>query len=149
MFRVRNSQKALQSHLTARIERLSINEAFSQFMDWYETERAKGVLPIEEDGDMLLFQWGTYDWGKGMNFEVNLTRQFVCKKWLDQPDYWQFQLTYLYTVDDTLSSLGSGNRWCHSPSKLSEFRDYVVQADCSIAAGNLSPKGMELHLDHV
>jgi len=25
-------------------------------------------------GDRLLFQWGTYDWGKGNFFEIDLTR---------------------------------------------------------------------------
>jgi hypothetical protein len=27
--------------------------------------------------DMLLYQWGSYDWGNGRYFEVNITRQFI------------------------------------------------------------------------
>ncbi|MET0857780.1 MAG: hypothetical protein ABWY27_13580, partial [Telluria sp.] len=27
--------------------------------------------------DMLLYQWGSYDWGSGKYFEINITRQFV------------------------------------------------------------------------
>lgn len=26
---------------------------------------------------MLLFQWGTYDWGHGPHFEVDLTRELI------------------------------------------------------------------------
>ena len=28
-------------------------------------------------GDMLLYQWGTYDWGAGESFEFDITRQLI------------------------------------------------------------------------
>ena len=26
---------------------------------------------------MLLYQWGTYDWGEGKYFQIDITRQFI------------------------------------------------------------------------
>jgi len=43
---------------------------------YYAEERVDGC-PLDEDGDMLLFQWGTYDWRDGPAFEVSIVRQFI------------------------------------------------------------------------
>ena len=43
---------------------------------FYASERCDGCV-LEEDGDMLLFQWGTYNWGDSTHFELNITRQLM------------------------------------------------------------------------
>jgi hypothetical protein len=43
---------------------------------YYAEERADGC-PLDEDGDMLLFQWDTLDWGDGPAFEVSIVRQLI------------------------------------------------------------------------
>lgn len=37
-------------------------EGIKSMLSFYECARAADV-DIEADGDMLLFQWGTHDWG--------------------------------------------------------------------------------------
>lgn len=53
----------------------------------------------ENDGDMLLFQYGVYDWGSGRWFEVRMVRQFIVESWRRHPDYArmeQLDLTLFY-----------------------------------------------------
>ena len=39
--------------------------------DFYRDNRADGaVFEQHDDADMLLFQWGTYDWGEGEHFSL-------------------------------------------------------------------------------
>src|SRR5215469_13437019 len=39
-----------------------------------------------DDGDMLLFQWGNYNWGDGPSFHCNITRQFTRRQGEDEED---------------------------------------------------------------
>lgn len=59
-------------------------------IDFYANVRADGCDP-EADEDMLLFQWGTYDWGEGERFEIDLVRQVMVNEAI-----WQLHLTYPY-----------------------------------------------------
>ena len=43
---------------------------------FYESMRFDDV-DLAADGDMLLYQWGTYDWGRGASFEFDITRQLI------------------------------------------------------------------------
>jgi hypothetical protein len=61
------------------------------------------------DGDMLLFQWGTYDWGKGRHFELNITRQFIEQGLEDDDAISQLSLTYRFTPNPELDALADSN----------------------------------------
>jgi hypothetical protein len=78
-------------------------------------------------GDMLLFQWGTYDWhdGKGPSFQFELARQFVIAGF--EPDraddaIWQLRVTLHYAPSDATAAVGDGNRWCERMPDTSAFR---------------------------
>jgi hypothetical protein len=74
------------------------------------------------DGDMLLFQWGTYDWGEGRYFHLNLTRQFILDGTGDDESIFQLGFTFLYTPSSALEALRDGTRWCGAPAELPEFQ---------------------------
>ena len=114
-------------------------------LEFYENERVDGTL-LDRNGDMLLFQWGTHDWGHGEHFEIDITRQLIwdTRPWFIKPfarpavDYeaiWQLSCTFRFFASDDLRQLDSGDRWCKSPSGLSEFRRFVHnhRAYCSVA----------------
>ena len=57
---------------------LTLADGCEAVFDFYRDLRPRGhVFEQEKSSDMLLFQWGTYDWGMGEHFEFNLTRQLV------------------------------------------------------------------------
>jgi len=94
-------------------------------IDFYGEVSAQGC-DLEEEGDMLLFQWGCYDWGDGESFEFDVTRQLI---WLDGDDehaIWQLSLTFRFEADAGLRALGDGYRWCGAPSALEPFVEFVT-----------------------
>jgi hypothetical protein len=84
---------------------------------------------------MLLFQWGTRDWGKGEAFEYNLTRQLTPGD--DDADIWQLRLTFRFAPSPERRALGAGNQWCHSPAELAGLRSFVRGSAAFAAVGQL------------
>jgi hypothetical protein len=118
---------AFRTRLGVDPSRLDPADAFSQLIDACETEPIPGALPGNEDGDMLLFQYGTYDWGSGPRFDLDLTRQLVFAA--DDPDeteIWQLHLVYRYNPQPALTDLGRHYRWFHSPAEASAARAHIA-----------------------
>ena len=89
----------------------------------------EAVVPVgcaSQNGDILLFQWGTYDWGDGKHFEINLTRQFIESAAEDDDAISQLQLVFRFASDKDRHALGAGNRWCNSQSEIDRFRGYIT-----------------------
>src|SRR5262249_38857115 len=55
------------------LSHLAPNVGFAEMFAFYHDVRPVDCLPVDSDGDMLLYQWGTYDWGQGKYFNLNLT----------------------------------------------------------------------------
>src|SRR5438067_2763877 len=98
-------------------------EGIDLMLDFYRNERVDGC-PVADDGDMLLYQWGCYDWGDGESFELDITRQLIDAGGEDE-DIRQLSLTFRFVPNATLRALGDGNQWCSSPAGLSEFRSFI------------------------
>jgi hypothetical protein len=79
----------------------------------------------DADGDMLLFQWGTYDWGRGRYFEFDITRQLI-PRGRDDDDIWQLSFTLKFPPTSDLAALGASDRWCHSRDELDAFTAFVT-----------------------
>jgi hypothetical protein len=96
-------------------------------LHWYSEDRAEGCS-IDQDGDMLLFQWGVCDWGDGEYFSLNITRQFIeiTNDNYDGGLISQLSLTFRFKPDVSLRELPEGNRWCRNPDELEEFRRFMV-----------------------
>jgi hypothetical protein len=129
-----------------KLERLlAPPESFAAMLDFYREVRARKV--IEVDGDMLLFQWGTHDWGEGAHFEVDLTRQLYTESWImnaiaggpGDHNIWQLSLRFRYAATEALAELGHGNRWCHSLEEFEAFRSFVETHPVLRAVQDLAP----------
>ena len=98
--------------------------------------------PADDDGDMLLFQWGTNDWGDGPAFEVNITRQLMVSG--DEEEPRQLSLTFRFDPASAPKGLADGNKWCESPDQLAEYRRFVSRSKAFQAVGRESPASVEL-----
>jgi len=99
---------------------------FEAVLHLYETDRISGTS-VAEDGDMLLFQWGSYDWGNGRFFELDLTRQAI-PSGEEDPPILQLGCTYRYEPAP-FEGVEAGNRWCSSPAGLDAFRSFVLGSE--------------------
>jgi hypothetical protein len=140
---------------------LTVSEGVEAMLAFYAAERCDGCV-LEEDGDMLLFQWGTYNWGDSTHFELNITRQLMPggdggdggdgdgdEDEDDDEGILQLSLTFRFPAAAELQALGSGNEWCDTPSGLPAFRACIDACPAFERVGNLAPSEVALHLDSV
>ena len=130
---------ALPEEVLARPEKL-----FPVILEFYEDARIDDTS-LEEDGDMLLFQWGSYDWGQGPSFELDLTRQAI-PAGTEDPPILQLQCTYRYEPA-YFQNVVPGNQWCYSPHELAEFRSFVLGSEAMRRAAGLTPASMDILLE--
>jgi len=123
------------------LDGLTLAVGVEAMLAYYAEERADGC-PLDEDGDMLLFQWGTHDWGDGLAFEVNITRQLIVAD-DEETEPQQLRLTFRFEPAAGAAA-GESNRWCESPDGLPEFRRFVVRSAALKAVGEKSPDSVEL-----
>lgn len=95
----------------------------SCMLSFYRDVRATDC-DLDDNGDMLLYQWGTYDWGEGRWFELNITRQFITSG-SDDEDILQLSVTARYSPSTELDALQSSNRWANSPNDLPDFENFI------------------------
>lgn len=118
---------------------LTPESGIAAFVSFYREVRGEKCSP-EADEDMLLYQWGTYDWGQGEFFDLNITRQLM-QSGADDDEIWQLSLTFKFAPNDSLRGLGSASKWCQSPQQLDDFETYIFQ---SAAYQNLSQNHSDL-----
>ena len=92
---------------------------------------------------MLLFQWGTHDWGRGAAFEVAITRQLLvaCDE-DDEPR--QLSLRFRFDQSEAPDGDEAGSEWCSSPSGLAAFRHSVMGSRVVQALGLRLSAGVTL-----
>jgi hypothetical protein len=108
--------------------------------------RFEDVPPPEHDGDMLLVQWGTYDWGGGEAFELDFTRQFSFED--DDGEYegmQQLSCTFRFPPTNELRAIGEWNQW-GSPEDADAIVTGVEATPGFRRLAQLQPEPSELEL---
>ncbi len=126
------------------LETIDAATSIRQMLSWYEDARVEDAAPVTEDGDMMLFQWGTYDWGHGRWFEYNLTRQVISADFGGDESIWQLELTLRYTPTSETGTIGSGNRWWSKPAAVDGFREFIENSEASEVVAMLKADETEL-----
>ena len=106
----------------ASIGAMTAAVGITEMLGFYRDVRIAGCEP--ERGDMLLYQWGTYDRAKRKRFELDITRQIVLEGSEDD-DIWQLSLTFGFPSNESHQALGSGNKWCQSHPHIDDFGAFV------------------------
>jgi len=125
-------------------------EVFPSLLDVFAVTRVLGC-DIENGGDMLLFQWGTYGAGSEERFDIDLTRQLSKEVVLDpdQPglvdtELHQLSVTFRFAPTDELRQLEDGDRWCDNPEGVAAFAEYVLASGPMAAVGHRQDGELEL-----
>ena len=138
----------LRDELGVPLGALSLESGLRSFLSFYEETEVVGVA--ECDGDMLLFQWGLYDWtGLGAKLEVDITRQFRFPEGALDFALWQLRLTYSFEPTADAKDLGRGERWYGSHEAFADFSKYVMGADVVSSQGSWKPAGVIVTSDWV
>ena len=124
------------------LKALPLLEGIESMLLFYEEERIDGC-DIEEDSDMLLFQWGCNDWGEGEFFEVEIARQSMDQSGEDD-NIRQLRLIYKFEPDAKLRKIKDGNKWCASPDEVDAFRKFIHSSKAFEAGTKMTPKKITL-----
>lgn len=136
------------------LDRLDAPAATDLMLRFYTEERADHIVHLDEDGDMLVFEWGVYDFdGDGPSFQLSLTRQLMLAP-EDEDDeedeaITQLRLTLHYEATPAAGELGSGHRWCHRIDQVDAFRAFIATSDAVALVGEHPPARVSLEYETV
>jgi hypothetical protein len=137
------SETAFKTRLGEPVEGVTPRRALEAMFAFYAGQRAEDVA-IDEDGDMLLYEWGVYSFTGPESFQLGITRQFIVT---DEDEPYQLHLTLHFTPTDALRLLKDGNKWCHSPDELPGFGHFVESSAPFNAVADAKPSRVELYFE--
>lgn len=103
-----------------------LQNAIDEFIKLYMNDIEQSP-PAHEEADMLLFQYGTYDWqdGRGTLFNVNLTRQVEVP---NEEEYIQLGLTLFYDPKE-VGALEAWSSWSVDDANLEVWQTKIQQTE--------------------
>lgn len=118
-------------------------------LEFYRSTRVEGCNP-RDDGDMLLFQWGTYGGEDGEHFTLDVTRQLTFEDADGGQEMWQLSHELHLVPSAELKRLKSGNLWCATPSlaNIKRFRADIHETPVFTALAE-QPARMRLRFEGV
>ncbi|MCM6774729.1 hypothetical protein NDR87_12645 [Nocardia sp. CDC159] len=141
--RAHELENAFRRHLQdsgRTLDSLDAAAAVGAMAAFYTRHRVTDV-DLDNDGDMLLFQWGI-DGDDHQEFHYDITRQVI----IDNPrdTILQLSLTLHYPVTPPLHGIGDGSRWCSNPEETEAFLSFVAHHPATSCAGALAPHRVRL-----
>ncbi len=112
----------------------------------YRELKVKGISDSDDaDNDMLLYQYGTFDWGDefGRHFSLDITRQF-CDPEQDEP--YQLRFTLIYEPEH-FKGIQAYDCWSDSYSDINHFAASIETTEGFQAAAKHAPITYELCLE--
>lgn len=126
------------------VDKLLFEDAVYLMLEFYRQVRTDEEL-LKDDGDMLIFEWGTFNWGDGQFFQCQITRQFILNG-LDGDDaFSQFRLCLYFDVKSNLSNLKEGHKWCESLFEVDDFKSYIQSTNAYQAVAGIAPTKIDLY----
>ena len=107
---------------------LTPERAFETMLAFYRDIRIED-RNLEADGDTLLAQWATSNYGNGERFRFEIVRQLITGDG-DDEDIWQLALSFAFPPDPDWRAVPMAHLWCHSLAELDAFES-AVHADPS------------------
>jgi hypothetical protein len=124
----------------------SVERGMPPMLALYRDQRVDGCK-FESDADMLLYQWGVYNWGQGEFFQLDITRQLCLDSSSDDEDIWQLGITFKFNPTPPLRALGKGNRWCHDLDELEEFERFIRASEVYKALATAVPAKVDIRYE--
>lgn len=128
--------------------RMSPRQLVAVTLEFYRDVPAAG-LDSSDSSDMLLYQWGVVNWGKGEFFEFDITRQFTETGTSGDDGMSQLRLTACFPPTQALRAIKMSNRWCESKRDLAAFNAFIAASEAFKALENVIPARVELRWSKV
>jgi hypothetical protein len=119
-----------------------VDELINIALALFHEIKVKGISGVVDyiDHDVLLFQYGTYDWGEGNFFEFDITRQFA-KPGEDEP----YQLHMVLRFDPI--DIVSYDCWSMDYDSVDKWKDNILKTEGYKKAKELKCKKFDLFFE--
>jgi hypothetical protein len=137
---------AMRRFLNSRglsVASLSTPQLIENALAFYRSVRAAGLADTP-DADMLLFQWGVFDWGKGPSFELDLTRQFIGAGASGDDAISQLRCTAHFVPSLELRAIPVSNRWCGSVAAIEAYSGFIYDSAAFRAVASATPQSIAI-----
>ncbi|WP_369421582.1 hypothetical protein [Leptothrix ochracea] len=118
---------------------MSTPQLVTETLSFFQTIRCAGLAPGAES-DMLLYQWGVYNWGHGEHFELDITRQFIAEGRVGDDALSQLRVTAYFQPTEDLRRIKAGNRWCEGVDQVEQLRRFVQASEAYKAVSQVAPQ---------
>jgi hypothetical protein len=119
---------------------ISPDVALISMLEFYKNHSMKSKKENGDD-DMLLFQYGLYDWdGNGERFELNLTRQIADQT---KEEYYQIMVTINYEAT-VIGKIESFTLWSIDHPILEEWEKQIMNTEGFKRASSALPLGYKV-----
>jgi hypothetical protein len=118
---------------------------FDTMLRYYAEVRVNGCDPADDE-DMLLLDWGSYDWGAGRAYEIDLSRQVLVPGRTDEAVL-QLHVVYRFPNTGDLAKIPVGNDWWGTPGTVDEFAGVLQDNVAVAAAADAAPLSVEIYLE--
>ncbi|RYE81545.1 MAG: hypothetical protein EOO74_00455 [Myxococcales bacterium] len=128
------------------LEALTPRAGLAAMVDFYRDERAEDC-DLEDDGDMMLVQWGKRKGAKGKpaTFYLDVTRQFTGTE--EDADMWHLSLTFVFPLEGTLQDIKDDDQWVMTPAELAEEPGLLTSLPGVRAVGDRTDGQVSLEFD--
>ncbi|OJJ19498.1 hypothetical protein BKI52_22075 [marine bacterium AO1-C] len=121
-------------------------QAIEAMLEFYHTIQ---ILPeiTDPEQDMLLFQYGVYDWNDtGDAFEFNITRQVESPDPKDD-EYYQLSITLLYEPEE-MKPVEAFSSWSADTADIPTWKQQILNSEGFQQAAKHQPYSFRVELDH-
>lgn len=134
----------IQDYLTQH-KKLSVDAFIEIALSLFHSTRIKDNDYSEPENDMLLFQYGTYNWGdkKGDHTSFDITRQFPIP---DEDEFYQLSFTLIYPPG-ILEKKEGFTSWSTDFNTIEEWLEKIKSTTGYQKLQGVEYKSYELHLD--
>lgn len=130
---------------SSELKSLTPTKGIDAMIVFYRGIRIKAPhSPEYSSGDLLMYQWGIFDWGTGPSFELNITRQFVEEEKGDYQGLISHLSLTFYFRPESGESLGKACRLCESVPGVLEFLAFIRDSPPYVTLGDSAPDHVEL-----
>jgi hypothetical protein len=136
---LKQAEAEFRKSLDRPVSNLTASKGIAAMVAFYASQRVKNVV-VEDDGDMLLFEWGITP-VEPEEFYVAIRRQFF-RTGHDEP--YHLSLSFSFPATAAPANLKTGNRWCRRPEGVAEFGSSLASSPSLAAADAAVPLRVEL-----
>ena len=122
---------------------LDLNQVINVIINEYENIQIENIDQDNPDKDMLLFEYGNYDWnGNGLKFILSLKRQIFLKD-MDECCYYGWRI-FFKTKD--IGEINNFSKWCFNKNELMNWKSKIKSTKGFLKASEIKYETIEFEL---